>query len=88
MIKGVNRRMIELKDLHSNYFDRAFVILKESCCEPDEETLEREAKLTITNTPPDFIKNRRQKFSLQLWCAAAAGAFISSLFITLIYLFV
>lgn len=88
MIKGINRNVIEINNLKSEYFERAIVVLKDSCTGIDENEIQREASLTLDHTCPEYLKRRALKIRLQMLASGVLGAFISAVFITALYLFV
>lgn len=88
MIKGVTRNVIEINNMDSRYFERAFVILKSDCEIPDEDTVRREASLSFYGEPPSFIKSTKITQRIKMALSAVAGALIGSAICLAAYLFV
>jgi hypothetical protein len=47
VIRGVNRRVIEIKKCNSDYFDRAFLVVKDEKSNVDEAVLNSSAELYL-----------------------------------------
>jgi hypothetical protein len=47
VIRGVNRRVIEIKKCNSDYFDRAFLVVKDEKSDVDEAVLNSSAQLYL-----------------------------------------
>lgn len=85
MLKGVNKKVVEVVDIENEYFEKAILFIKVENQERDERTIKQRAGdyiSTIRYTP-------RRPFSfpkLMLWVlkfgsAAAAGALAASIVI-------
>ena len=68
MIKGVNRQMIEVTHTGSPYFERAFLLLRPDCTDPDLAHLQEEARrmLTAVGGYSALDKNRRRARNMRL----------------------
>ncbi len=47
MIKGVNRQMIEVTHTGSPYFERAFLVVRAGCQQPESSRLKRQAEKVV-----------------------------------------
>jgi len=84
MVKGVTRRIVEIKETGSTYFERAiFFVRMESCRGASENTLSQEAQRIIdnySNALPLAVVGGKQKKGrttlsvFKLLISAAAGA--------------
>ncbi len=43
MLRGVNKRVVEITDTQSEYFERIYFVVRENACARDMKKLEREA---------------------------------------------
>lgn len=90
MVKGVTRRIVEIKETGSSYFERAiFFVSMEGCRGASEYTLSQEARKIIDRysndkplpSPDSKPKKRLGALSLmKLIGSAAFGAFLTLLF--------
>ncbi len=83
MIRGVNRKVIEIKKCNSDYFDRAFLLVRDDKSFSDEMTLKNSAELylnTLTKSSPKRGKLKRFFKTLGL---VSLGFFLC-LFLTLL----
>ncbi len=87
MLKGVTRNVIEINNMENEFFERAIIILKDSCTIKDE-ILRNEAKLLFKNFAPDFIRVRKKTCQWKMFFCAAAGAVLSAAVSAFIFLFV
>ncbi len=87
MLKGVTKNVIEINNMENEFFERAIIILKDSCSIKDE-ILRSEAKLMFNNCAPDFIRVRKKNYRLKMFFCAAAGAAASAAVSALLFLFV
>ncbi len=87
MLKGVTKNVIEINNMENEFFDRAIIILKDSCTIKDE-ILRDEADLMFKNCAPDFVKVRKRAYRLKMFFCAAAGAGISAAICVFFYMFV
>ncbi|MBR4628136.1 MAG: hypothetical protein IKO47_10650 [Ruminococcus sp.] len=64
MIKGVNRRIIEIKTNDSAYFERAVLCLRPHILELPEEVAEEEASRYVAMIMPEYsaVKKHRLKY--------------------------
>lgn len=87
MIKGVNRRIIEVHETGSLCFDKAIFFVKSEFSEQDEKRLQREAQRIIkqynvcdlSKTGIEFSKKEKQKRTKNIFLSvssAFAGAII------------
>jgi hypothetical protein len=84
MVKGVTRRIVEIKETGSNYFERAiFFVSMDHIKNASESTLSQEARRIIDNysngLPPISVDKKKNKHSaalsvFMLLISAAAGA--------------
>lgn len=86
MLRGVNKKIIEVVDTQNDYFERAILFLKDHRLEENESDIKRNAD--------DFLKSagkmklRRILYSraalkaAELLCAAGVGAFITVLVVS------
>lgn len=84
MVKGVTRRIVEIKETGSSYFERAiFFVRMENSRNTNEYTLSQEARRIIDKfsgdvelSEADGKKRKKQKamYALKLAVAAVAGA--------------
>lgn len=59
MIKAINRQIIEVVDMHSQYYDRALLVVKPQYEKIDNTTLNEAAKMTLKNIDaPSLIKKK------------------------------
>ncbi len=85
MIKGINRQLIEITDVGSEYYERALLIVRPEYCDIQNAELEKEAKKILKNVGTPSISRKRQKvfqLILKLSCAAAIGAGIAVMFMS------
>ncbi len=47
MVRGVNRRVVEIKRCNSDYFDRAFLVVKDEKIKSDAEILSASAEIYL-----------------------------------------
>ncbi len=87
MIKGVTKNVIELNNMESEFFERAIIILKDSCTIKDE-ILRKEAKLMFENNVPNFIRLRKKTYHLKMFASAVTGAILAGAVSAAFYLFV
>lgn len=68
MIKGINHQMIELCEIGNPYFERAFLVLRPDCTDPDLTHLQEEARrmLTAVGGYSALDKNRRRARNMRL----------------------
>lgn len=83
MLKGVNRRIIEISNTENKYFERAIVFVKPQYNNSDEATLKREADGYISSVCKNgdgFLRNeaaakkRKKLFGILLAAVLAATA--------------
>lgn len=72
MIKGVNRHMIEVSDIESSYYEKAFLIVRPEYSDYQEKALRREAKKLVKNLGSPSSASKRQ--SAFYWLIRMAGA--------------
>lgn len=81
MLRGVNKKIIEVVDTQSDYFERAILFLKDHRMEENENDIKNNADEFLKNAGQ--LKLRRILYSrpvletLKLLSAAGAGAFIA-----------
>lgn len=81
MIKGINRRAIEVSDVGSEYYEKAFLIVRPEYADYQERLLEREARKMLKNlgAPSSVKKNCGFAYwAVRLGGAAAIGATLAS----------
>ena len=63
MIKGINRQIIEVTDTGNEYFERALLIVRSTCCDTDSNLLHQQAKemLRHAGTYGGLRINRRKR---------------------------
>ena len=61
MIKGVNRQMIEVTHTGSPYFERAFLVVRNSVVQPPQENLQRQAEKVVQQAGT-YAGLRRQRW--------------------------
>lgn len=88
MLRGVNRRIIEVNDIESPFFERAILFVRPDCEETAERRLHSRAVdwLAAASTPPAKAAKRKRRISrralwLLLWLAAAGAAALGLLYI-------
>lgn len=64
MIKGVNRQIIEITDVSSDYYERALLIVKPEFSELNKKELEKEAKKVLGNVGVRYNKNHKMRDKL------------------------
>ena len=62
VIKGVNRQIIEITDVSSEYYERALLIVKPEFSYLNKSELEKEAKKVLGNVGLRYNKKRKYKF--------------------------
>lgn len=77
MIKGVTKSIIEVNPRSSEYFEKAIIILRESCSLSPEQ-LEAQAAIMLGKTAPECIKRSKKHNILRMLACAAAGALFSA----------
>lgn len=60
MIRGVNRRVIEVRRPNSDYFDRAFLVVKDEKISADDSALKASAELYLSS----LSKGKKKKGQL------------------------
>ncbi len=97
MLRGVNKRIIEVNDTDSDYFEKALFFVKENA-EFDNKTLENEARKIIGSyfEPSQqrsakigylrYTEERKKKKRKNL-IFSIAGCFVVALFLTAVFLF-
>lgn len=80
MIKGINRNMIELTDVSSPYYEKAFLIVRPEYADYQDRLLQREAHRLLRNVgAPSSIKKKGTFYwFLRLGAAAVVGAGLAS----------
>ena len=61
MIRGVNRKVIEIKKCNSDYFDRAFLLVRDDKSFSDETLLKNSAELYLGSILKSSPKNSKLK---------------------------
>ena len=61
MIKGVNRQMIEVTHTGSPYFERAFLVVRNSATQPPHENLQSQAEKVVQQAGT-YAGLRRQRW--------------------------
>ncbi len=61
MIRGVNKRVIEIKNCNSSYFERAFLVVKNEKTSIGDDLLNFNAELFVANLSKN--ENKKPKFS-------------------------
>ena len=83
MVRGVNKKMVEVVEMDHEYFERAILIVREMQQEKDEPLLRQEASSYIKNLryrpSQKKMKNGRALMLFRLGGAAAAGAALMAL---------
>lgn len=69
MLRGVNRRIIEVNDCNSSYFERAIFIIRADAAGVPESSLKNEADRMLNNmSRPPSARRRKYKISRRaLW---------------------
>lgn len=76
MLKGVNRQVIEIGAADSPYFERALLVLRPDCTDPDAAHLAEEARrmLSAVGGYTALDKNRRRARTMRLvWSVVGLG---------------
>ncbi len=92
MVRGTNKRIIEINDTQNPYFERAVLYVKDSRADSPRKSLESQAQNFLSNirTPllhgskPKFLyssKGRFWFFALQFLFSAGIGSVITLLFL-------
>lgn len=74
MIKGVNRQIIEVTDTGNTYFERAWLVVRPSCCDDDGDMLREEANRLLKAAGGYSglrIYRRRRQIKRLLLCAVS-----------------
>lgn len=82
MIKGVNRQIIEISDLSSIYYERAWLVVKPEYAKVQQNVLEKEASTLMKDISQPSCMGIKRSFgfwALRLSISALAGAGISTL---------
>lgn len=86
MIKGINRQVIEITNTGSNYYEKAWLVVKPEYSYLHQSMLEREAKKIIKDTGEPSCMKAKRNFGfwlLRLGISAACGAGVSLLITSL-----
>lgn len=86
MIKGVNKRIVEVNDTDSKYFEKILFFVKSDCNYSNSVELENEAKRIVKKY--QITKNKKMKRVLfnsiiRFAAGAAAGAGLAALLINI-----
>lgn len=84
MVKGVSKNVIEINNLNSEYFERAIVIIKDSC-PINGDALDTEARLIIGNEPPMFMKKMKMTMRMKMIICAVTGALFAVVMCGILY---
>ncbi len=87
MIKGVNRQIIEISDLSSIYYERAWLVVRPEYVRIQHSVLEKEAKNLMKDVSKPSSMGVKRNFgfwAVRLGVSALMGAGLS----TLIHLFI
>ncbi len=87
MLKGVNRQVIELTQVDSDYYERALLVVKPKYENFEENVLKQDAKNLIAKLGvPSYIRKRNKLiyWGIRLGLAALFGAISAS---ALLYIF-
>ena len=80
MIRGVNKKVIEIKNCNSSYFERAFLVVKNEKTNVGDDLLNFNAELFVAN----LSKSERKKPRFLKWfiptASFAFGILICALF--------
>lgn len=82
MIKGINRQVIEISDLSSIYYERAWLVVRPEYVKIQQNILEKEAKNLMKDISRPSCMGVKRNFSfwaLRLGISAILGAGISTL---------
>lgn len=80
MIRGVNRKIIEVNDTGSSYFERIILFVKNEQGGMAPQVLDREADRLVkalTTTPDKKARKQRRPIALPLGLGAAVGAILT-----------
>ncbi len=83
MIKGVNKKVIEISRPDSAYFERAVLYLR-----PDVAEVPLQAAQTEVDAYFEAAAGRRRRHKLQAWLVFLSGMGTSAAVCTLVYLFI
>ena len=86
MIKGCQKRVIQIKSPNSEIFEEAYLILKESEEEPSESDIVKEAERLLAESDAQG-KERVRFFHKEECLFFLAGLFLSSVFFTVLQFF-
>ncbi|MEG0541784.1 MAG: hypothetical protein RR461_10500 [Angelakisella sp.] len=85
MLKGVNKKVVEVVDIENEYFEKAILFIKAEKQERDEKTIKQSAGdylHSIRYTPRTALTFPRVAVALlKFGSAAAVGAIAASMFI-------
>ncbi|MCH5194921.1 MAG: hypothetical protein J1F11_13255 [Oscillospiraceae bacterium] len=83
MIKGVNKRVVEIICTDNEYFEKAVLYVKTDKPEVSSARLEAEARAFM-----DSIAPRRRPDTVPLWLKLSLAAALTVLAVLIVYLFV
>ena len=85
MIKGISRRIIEVQETGSLYYERAYLVVKPEYDSAERQILEEEAKKILRDLDaPSTWKRRgifRWKRAMWVLCALLTGGLLTALLI-------
>ena len=84
MVKAVNKLVLEINNTENEYFEKAIIILRESCSLSPEQ-LEAQAAIMLGKTAPECIKRSKKHNTLCMLASAAAGALLSAAVMLIIF---
>ncbi len=73
MIRGVNRKVIEIKKCNSDYFDRAFLLVRDDKSLSDEAMLKNSAELYLSTLTKSAPRHGRLKRALKTLALISLG---------------
>ena len=83
MLKGVNKKVVEIVDLENEYFERAILFVKPEPSEHDEKTLKQRAGeyvRTLKYSPRRGISlGRAALWGLQFFAAVGLGVLLAGI---------
>lgn len=87
MLRGVNKKIIEVVDTQNEYFERAILFVKDGKLENDEGDIKRNADEFLKSAGARklgrVLTGRRLVGFIKLLCAAGAGSLLTLLVMTL-----
>ena len=81
MVRGVNRRVVEIKRCNSDYFDRAFLVVKDEKTKSDEQLLTASAEIYLGSLLKEPKKKSKHFLKILSYIIALAIGFLIAVFV-------